>query len=166
VLVRPIRPEEYDALGELTVAAYHSLPVMPQQEFYDAQVRDVERRARLSCVLVATTSAGVLLGGVTYVSGPNDPYSEDLTEGEAGMRMMAVGPARHGRGVGRALTQACLDRARAASRRRLVLHTGEWMPAARHLYESMGFRREPTLDFAPVPGVDLAAYVFDLAAGT
>ena len=40
------------------------------------------------------------------------------------------------------------------------------MPAARHLYESMGFRRESTLDFAPVPGVDLIAYVFDLAAGT
>jgi hypothetical protein len=30
----------------------------------------------------------------------------------------------------------------------------------------MGFRREPTLDFAPVPGVDLIAYAFDLAAGT
>jgi hypothetical protein len=53
VLVRPIRPEEYHALGELTVAAYHSLPVMPQQEFYDAQFRNVERRARLSCVPAA-----------------------------------------------------------------------------------------------------------------
>ena len=166
VLVRPVRPEEYGALGELTVAAYHSLPVMPEQERYDIQLRDVERRVRLSCVLVATTAAGLLLGGVTYVGGPDDPYSEELGDGEAGMRMLAVDPARHGRGAGRALTQACLDRARAGGRRRLVLHTGTWMPAARHLYESMGFRREPTLDFAPVPGVDLIAYAFDLAAGT
>jgi hypothetical protein len=28
------------------------------------------------------------------------------------------------------------------------------------------FRREPTLDFSPVPGMDLIAHVFDLAAGT
>jgi ribosomal protein S18 acetylase RimI-like enzyme len=114
---------------------------------------------------VAVTAEGDLLGGVTYVGGPEDPYSEELREGEAGMRMLAVDPAHQGRGVGRALTEACLERARAAGRRRLVLHTGEWMPAARHLYEGLGFRRVPELDFSPVPGIDLLAYALELAAG-
>ncbi|MGZ6267437.1 MAG: GNAT family N-acetyltransferase, partial [Candidatus Limnocylindrales bacterium] len=97
-LIRPIRPEECAALGELTVAAYHSIPAeMPHQETYDLQLRDVARRARTSCVLVAVGPAGELLGGVTFVSGPNDPYSEELHEGEAGIRMLAVDPARQGR---------------------------------------------------------------------
>jgi GNAT superfamily N-acetyltransferase len=164
-LIRPVRPDEYEALGELTVAAYHSVPdIMGHQEAYDRQLRDVARRAETSCVLVAVGPEGELLGGVTYVRGPDDPYSEELAEGEAGMRMLAVDPMRHGRGVGRALTQACLDRAREAGRRRLVLHTGAWMPAAIRLYDSMRFVRRPEIDFAPVPGIDLIAYSFDLNA--
>jgi ribosomal protein S18 acetylase RimI-like enzyme len=164
-LIRPVRPEEYAALGELCVAAYRALPyTMPHQDIYDQQLRDVARRAETSCVLVAVTAEGAVLGGVTYVSGPEDPYSEELGEAEAGMRMLAVDPAHQGRGIGRALTAACLERARAAGRRRLVLHTGAWMPAARHLYEGLGFDRVPALDFSPAPGIDLLAYALELTA--
>jgi GNAT superfamily N-acetyltransferase len=162
-LIRPVRPDEYEALGDLTVAAYRTTPVFtPEQEAYFVELRDVERRATTSCVLVAVTPAGELLGGVTYVGGPDDPYSEELREGEAGIRMLAVDPARRGRGVGRALTQACLDRATSEGRRRMVLHTGEWMPAAVRLYNRMGFVRRPELDFTPVQGVDLIAYAYEL----
>ena len=163
-LIRPIRPEEYAPLGELTVAAYHSLPTeMPHQQAYDERLRDVATRARTSSVLVAVTPAGELLGGVTYVGGPDDPYSEELDEGEAGIRMLAVDPARHGRGVGRALTEACIERARDGGRQRVVLHTGDWMPAAKHLYELLGFERDAALDFSPAPGVELLGYGLDLA---
>jgi ribosomal protein S18 acetylase RimI-like enzyme len=161
--IRPVRPEEYAPLAELTVAAYHSLPTeMPHQQVYDERLRDVATRARTSCVLVAVGPAGELLGGATYVTGPDDPYSEGLAEGDAGMRMLAVDPAWHGRGVGRALTQACLGRARADGRRRFVLHTGAWMAAAKHLYESLGFEREPAMDFSPAPGIELLGYALDL----
>ncbi len=163
-LIRPIRPEEHEALGELTVAAYHSIGYeMPHQAIYDVQLRDVARRATTSCVLVATTPAGELLGGVTYVAGPDDPYSEELSEGEAGIRMLAVAPTAQGGGVGRALTAECVERARTAGRRRLVLHTGEWMPAAVHLYESLGFERRASIDFSPAPGIELLGYALDLA---
>jgi GNAT superfamily N-acetyltransferase len=163
-LIRPVRPDEYGALGQLTVAAYRAIASeMPRQDAYDVQLRDVARRAETSCVLVAATPAGELLGSVTYVSGPDDPYSEELREGEAGMRMLAVDPAHQGRGVGRALTEWCLARARSDGRQRLVLHTGTWMPDAVRLYEHIGFVRRPERDFAPVPGVDLIAYAFELA---
>lgn len=164
VLIRPVRPEEYGPLGELTVAAYRSLPnVMEHQDEYDRQLRDVARRAETSCVLVAVTPEGDLLGGVTYVSGPEDPYSEELEAGEAGMRMLAVDPSCHGRSVGRQLTRACVERARSNGRHRFVLHTGDWMPAARHLYESLGFQRVQAIDFSPAPGIDLIGYALDLA---
>lgn len=164
ISIRPIEPEEWVPLGELTVAAYHSLPTqMPHQAIYDERLRDVATRAETSCVLVAPGSAGELIGGVTYVAGPEDPYSEELSEGDAGMRMLAVDPAWHGRGIGRALTQACVDRARSEGRRRFVLHTGDGMPAAKHLYESLGFRREVEIDFSPAPGISLLGYVLELA---
>lgn len=165
-LIRPVRPEEYGPLGELTVAAYHGTSGrLPSQDTYDRQLRDVATRARVSCVLVAAGPGGELLGGATYVRGPDDPYSEELHEGEAGMRMLAVDPAWQRHGLGQALTQACLDRARADGRKRLVLHTGSWMPSAIRLYEGMGFKRRPDRDFAPVPGVDLLAYSFELGPG-
>jgi ribosomal protein S18 acetylase RimI-like enzyme len=163
-LIRRVRPDEYVALGELTVAAYHSLKgEMPLQEMYDRQLRDVATRATTSYVLVAEGPSGELLGGATYVSGPDDPYSEDLKEGDAGIRMLAVDPACHGRGVGRALTVACIERARAAGRRRMVLHTSHSMPAAKHLYELLGFERDTALDFSPAPGVEVIGYVLELA---
>ena len=165
-LIRPIEPAEHAALGELTVAAYHSIHfAMPHQDAYDVELRDVTRRAATSCVLVAVSPAGELLGGVTYVRGPEDPYSEELQEGEAGIRMLAVDPDHQGRGIGRTLTQACLNRARSEGRRRLVLHTGAWMHNAIRLYERMGFERVPELDFAPVPGVALITYAMELGAG-
>ena len=77
--------------------------------------------------------------------------------------MLAVDPARHGRGVGRALTMACIERARADGRRRMVLHTGDWMPAAKHLYELLGFERDAVIDFSPAPGIELLGYALDLS---
>jgi GNAT superfamily N-acetyltransferase len=166
-LIRPVRPSEYGALGELIVAAYHAIPYdMPHQDVYDVELRDVARRVETSCVVVAATPAGELLGGVTYVSGPDDPYSEGLRADEAGIRMLAVDPAHQGRGVGRALTEWCLARARADGRGRLVLHTGTWMPAAVRLYERLGFVRVPELDFSPAPRIQLIAYSLELTAET
>jgi ribosomal protein S18 acetylase RimI-like enzyme len=163
-VIRPVQPEEYGPLGELTVAAYHSLPtLMPHQQIYDEELRDVANRARASCVLVAATPTAELLGGVTYVCGPEDPYSEELSEGEASIRMLAVNPACHGNGVGRALTLECIDRARSNGRLRIVLHTGDWMLAAKHIYESLGFERERGIDFSPAPGIDLIGYALNLS---
>jgi GNAT superfamily N-acetyltransferase len=162
-LIRLVRPDEYRALGDLTVAAYHGVAAdMPHQDQYDASLRDVARRAESSCVAVAVAPDGRVLGGVTYVRGPEDPYSEDLRQGEAGIRMLAVDPESQGLGVGRALTLWCLDRARRDGRARIALHTSHFMPMAVRLYEGLGFARRPDRDFSPVPGVDVIGYTFEL----
>lgn len=152
-----------DRLGDLIVAAYINLPGGYREPEYEAELRDVRSRAAASCVLAAIAqSGGDVLGGVTYVTGPADPYAELLVDGDSGMRMLAVAPDQEGRGIGRALVAACLDRARAEGRRRLVLHTTPWMTRAHALYEGLGFRRAPELDWVPLPEVPLRAYVYDL----
>ena len=52
-----------------------------------------------------------------------------------------------GAGVGQALVEACLERARAAGAPVLCLHTAEFMTAAVAIYDRLGFRRDPAFDF-------------------
>ena len=162
--VRPVVPAEYDALGDLVVAAYLSVPgddhVSPS---YEGTLRDVDARARDAVVLVAVDEADRLLGGVTYVPGAG-PFAELERDGDAGIRMLAVSPAAHRRGVGRRLVEECIDRARADGRRRIVLHTAASMTAAQALYVRLGFARAPHLD-GLVPAANLMAYTLDLDTG-
>ncbi|MBX6768591.1 MAG: GNAT family N-acetyltransferase, partial [Actinomadura rubrobrunea] len=76
----------------------------------------------------------------------------------AEFRMLAVRERARGRGAGRALVEACLDRARAADLRGLRLVTQANMPAAQRMYERMGFRRTPERDWTLDNGVRLLAY--------
>ncbi len=158
--VREARPEEYAELGDVLVAAYDAYP--ETDDGYRAYLRDVARRAASCRVLVAVSGDGRVLGGATYVPGPG-PYAESERGDEAGIRMLAVAPAAQGRGIGRALTEACMDLARSAGRRRIVLLTLDSMTPAQRLYEGLGFRRAPQRDRTPQPGLRLLGYEHELA---
>ena len=76
--------------------------------------------------------------------------------------MLSVGAAGRRRGVGRALVEACLDQARAAGMREVLLSSLPQMAAAHALYRELGFVRAPELDHSPKPHVDLWGFVLDL----
>ena len=93
---------------------------------------------------------GALLGSVFLYPPAVDAYG-GLT-GRAPwpeLRLLAVAPEARGAGAARALMEACVARARAMGAQALGLHTSESMAAARALYASMGFVREPAYDFRP-----------------
>ncbi|HVL06645.1 MAG TPA: GNAT family N-acetyltransferase [Acidimicrobiales bacterium] len=159
--VRVVRPEEYQALAALTVAAYRALLGDDMDSGYAAELADVAGRAALVDVLVEADDDGRVLGGVTYIPGPG-PMAWFTGAGDAGMRMLAVDPAAQGRGTGARLVAACVDRAVAAGKRRLLLHTTAPMVVAHRLYRRAGFRRDPAHDHELEGGVFLLAYVLDL----
>ncbi len=161
VTVRPVRPEEHAALGDLTVAAYEAVPGETISPGYEDTLRDVATRSGEADVLVAVDAAGTLLGGVTYVRGTGRYAEFDRAE-EAGIRMLAVSPDAQGRGIGRRLVQECIDRATAVGKARIVLHTTEAMTAAQSLYSSLGFERAPGRDLLVEPSMRLIAYVLEL----
>jgi ribosomal protein S18 acetylase RimI-like enzyme len=100
---------------------------------------------------------GQLLGTVMLQSWPHAGHVV-RTPDEAEVRALAVAPQARGRGVGRALLQAVIDRATADGLRHLVLCTQRGMIAAQHLYTSTGFARLADRDWSPVPGFTLLAY--------
>lgn len=161
LVVRPVMPGEYEAVGDLTVAAYMTIDGFSPGERYAAEMRDVSGRTETAEVIVAAAPDGRVLGAVTFVPGLG-PLAEFDGPDESGMRMLAVDPAAQGRGVGRRLAQVCLDRARTAGRSRLVLHTTGAMAAAHALYRSLGFVRTPERDLHTPGGLVLEAYVFEL----
>jgi ribosomal protein S18 acetylase RimI-like enzyme len=79
------------------------------------------------------------------------------------LRLLAVSPGARGLGVGRALVDECVRRARAAGAADLGLHSSKSMRAALRMYEQMGFVRAPEHDFFPPGGETVWAFRLPLA---
>lgn len=158
--IRPVAPGEVDEAGAVTLAAYRSLGGELIAGRYADDLRDVATRTTGATVLVAVES-GRVLGCVTLVDDPASPWSEGLTGGEVGIRMLGVDPSARGRGIGTALLGACLERGRALGAVRAVLHSTPAMTAAHRLYQAAGFRRAPRRDIA-LPDLHLMAFTLEL----
>jgi ribosomal protein S18 acetylase RimI-like enzyme len=158
--IRPAAPEDLDAIGDLSVAAY--APFLRDDHHYVATLRDVERRAREAELLVATEpDGGPVLGTVTFVP-DGGPLGEIARPGETEFRMLAVDPAARGRGIGAALLQRVLDESAARERTGVVCSSLPQMRAAHRIYTRLGFTRAPDRDWSPVPGVELLAFAVAL----
>jgi ribosomal protein S18 acetylase RimI-like enzyme len=73
---------------------------------------------------------------------PTDIFQKDWSY----LRMVGVNAEYSGKGIGRKLTQLCIDYAREVNETKIALHTSEFMDAARHIYESMGFHKVKELE--------------------
>lgn len=131
---------------------------------YWTSLRDVERRMTDAEVWVAdvdgdpTHDAGGIVVG-TFTWAPRGSSQREIAQDdEAEFRMLAVAPWAQGRGVGRALVEAVIERARREGYAAVVLSSATWMTQAHALYTGLGFRRTPELDWSPMPGTDLVAY--------
>ena len=112
-----MRPDEHDALGELpSPPTRHIEPAAPSSRLR-GELRDVAGRSAGAEVLVAVDGGRRCSAAVTYVPGPASPAAEFTEPDAAGIRMLAVAPDAQRRGVGEALTRACVDRARASRAR-------------------------------------------------
>lgn len=158
VEIREIRPEEADALGELTVRVYESIDATDDE--YTPQLRDVAGRMETCDVLVAVED-GAVVGGVAYVPGPG-PWSDRAEPDEAEFRMLVVDPAHQGKGIGDALVRACIERATAAGKARLVLLSEDHMTTAHRIYRRLGFERVPERDWLYSPEVQLRCFVLTI----
>jgi len=130
-------------------------------EAYLENILDVRSRFGIADVIVAELN-GKIAGTVTLFLKAAHFTPEGWPEEWAGVRLLAVHPDYRDRGIGRALMEECIRRARNAGKTAIGLHTSVLMAVARRMYEKMGFQRAPEYDYHPAPDVVVMAYRLDL----
>ena len=161
LVIRLAQPQDLARAGELTYEAYANSHVMGTDPDYGAYLRDAAGHAEISEVLVAVEPDDEVIGTVRLTF-PGSPMTELAGDGEAEFRMLAVDPKAQGRGVGRALVEACIERSRARGAHTMVISVLAGNDSAERLYERMGFERLPERDWTPAPGTDLLAWRLSL----
>lgn len=161
IVIRTAAPGDYPAIAELTVEAYEADGHLTVENGYRKTLADVAGRASSGEILVAAEGSEVV-GAVLFLPRPGTPYSELAQPGEAEFRMLAVAPKAQRRGIGERLVRACLDRARTAGARAVVICARDFIQGPLRLYARLGFVRIPERDWSPAPGINLVALKYDL----
>ncbi len=158
--VRDAQPREFGRIGELRVAAYQADGFLSETSSYADTLRVLGMDG--SGEILAAVDDGHILGTVTLVHWPHG--GEVLrAPGEGEVRALAVAAAARGRGIGRALLAAVMNRAAIREVRELLLLTQPDMLAAQHLYAEAGFQRLPHRDYEYAPGHRLLAFGLPMA---
>lgn len=170
IAIRAVTDADIEAARDVLRSSYVEYETaFPAENWapYLADILDLEGRAPESELLVAELD-GRLVGCVSYfppgskASYPSDSFSEPWPSDWAAFRLLGVDPSSRGHGVGRLLTEVCIERARAQGAPALGLHTTAPMSVARAMYERMGFDRAPRFDFRPAAEVLVEAYTLRL----
>ncbi len=156
--IREIQKEEFATLGQLLANVYSSLegfPTPAEQPGYYQMLANIGQFTdkKDAQVLVATSPEGEVVGGVVYF-GDMAVYGSGGTaatvKNASGIRLLGVSAKARGMGVGKALTNACIQMAREKGHSQVILHTTQSMQVAWRLYEKLGFKRSEDLDFLQV----------------
>jgi len=152
IVVRPIHPGDHQRVRSALISAYAQYAEVlppPVLAAYLSDLVDLDGRGIGAEILVAE-HGGTVLGTVTCSTDGDD--AGFAWPGQwAVVQALAVPPSSRGRAIGRLLVETCIERARTAGARGIGGHAPEFMSAAVHLCESLGFRRAPAFDVEVTP---------------
>lgn len=97
--------------------------------------------------------------GMAYIIPKGNPTEIFQTDWSY-IRMVGVNTEFEGKGIGKKLIQMCIDFAVETNENIIALHTSEFMNAARHIYENIGFKQIKELE--PRLGKKYWLYILDL----
>ncbi|MES2129547.1 MAG: GNAT family N-acetyltransferase [Pseudomonadota bacterium] len=136
--IRPFRPADASAVNALGLAAFEQYrDAYDDWPAFQARIANTAGLAEAGELIVAERD-GRLAGAVAYF-GPGAPKPDFFRPEWPIMRMLVVAPQARGHGIGRALAQACLERARRDGAPVFALHTSAMMQVALPMYLRMGF---------------------------
>ena len=134
---------DLDQLQDLGIIAYgqfQSVLTPDNWEIFNGNLQDKQKFIDIlniaKCFVCLDNNKIV---GVAYIIPSGNPT--DLFKNEwAYIRMVGVKPKYRGQAIAKTLTQMCIDFAKQSNEKTIALHTSEFMDAARHIYEGIGFK--------------------------
>ncbi|MFK4637846.1 GNAT family N-acetyltransferase [Paenarthrobacter histidinolovorans] len=164
-VIRQARPEEYDAVGQLTFQSFgHHLPGAHQPD--EARLHlllDAAARAREGVLLVAEDLETARLVGTASLLHFGSRLSRQAEDGEVELRLLAVLPEARRTGLGQRLLDESARLAAAQGAQRVVLDTAVDNEPSQRLYRRLGYVRRPEREKErPAPKVQLVVYTLDL----
>lgn len=159
ITIRDADDGELDDVASLSVDAYAEYAARMSPDAWSSFAQDIAnvRGRRADAALLVAERGGRLVGSVTMFSDWRGAQADTV-----GVRLLAVLPEARGTGVGRALMEEVIARARAHGKHRVVLTLAPEMASVKELSEELGFAREHDLDHAPAPGVRSEGYALTL----
>ncbi len=157
--IRDYLPSDALSINEIAVCAFEQF----KDEYVDwpvfqSKIANMSAFAEAGEIVVAELD-GRIVGAVAYI-GPGKPKAEFFRPEWPIMRMLVVAPEARGHGVGRALAQECLNRAKRDGALIFALHTSELMQVALPMYQRMGFRWSSSAPM--IHGIKYDVYIKEL----
>ncbi len=153
--IRNARPKEFRAIGKLMVSIYSQLEGFPkpneEPEYYTvlSNVGELTKKEDIE-LLVATSENDNVVGAVVYFSDLKN-YGADgavtQIQNASGFRLLAVDSNEQGKGIGKLLCKACIQRAQKLNQKQVIIHSTASMKIAWGMYERLGFVRYEEIDF-------------------
>lgn len=155
-LIRDFQTTDTPQVNALALGAFEQFKDAYQDwPGFQSKIANMAALAESGEIIVAELD-GQIAGAVAYV-GPGAPKAQFFRPEWPIMRMLVVAPEFRGRGIGRALAQECMGRARRDGATAFALHTSELMAVALPMYQRMGFERVASAP--PIHGVEYGVYV-------
>lgn len=153
VRIRLACDNEMDEAGDNAVRAFARLRGLLTPDDWTAMERGIRfttAQDKLGTLLVAE-QADTIVGSVRY-TGPGHGGHVIYPDRFAYIRAVAVSPDFSRRGIGRKLTEACIEAAKQDMANAIGLHVAKANQNARALYRDLGFRwYRQALDYFGIP---------------
>lgn len=144
---------DYSDINELALEAWQVLRDGYDPAQWDNMLTAIGNMSDLAATgeLIVAVEQDRIAGAVCYMP-PHTSNTAIFPEGWPSIRMLVTRPADRNKGIGRRLTEECIQRARRDQADCIALHTSPVMSVALPLYLRMGFvmdRELPSIAGAP-----------------
>lgn len=153
--IREIKVREHKRFGEMMVRGYENLDGFPSQKSAPQYYQTLNNIGELTSntdikIFVCVNDADMLTGGVVYindVSSYGQTQFPDSCSNAGAFRLLVVDDKFRRKGIGKLLTNYCIQYAIKQGKNQVVIHTTKSMNNAWRMYDKMGFKRFPEIDF-------------------
>lgn len=137
-------PNDLSQLAELTLLAYGQYKNVLSPAHWQDMETNLKKKDLLPGLMehgqffLCENETGIVGMAILVPGGKETPLFDAAW---SHIRLVGVRPGYEGKGIGRKLTEMCVNYAEQIGENYVALHTSEFQDAARHIYESMGFKK-------------------------